>query len=275
MGLLQLSNNSINFMEKNIIPVVRGLVCAPDGEILLVTTHKWDGGCIPGGKIEYKESIRSALHREIFEETTLTFTDCIEAPTFESINDGELQTHHFITFSFICFLSSNSHKHAIQLNEELTSYQWIDPILALDLHLTGPTRKLILWYNERFGPFGKIGLTNQKMPARIGVYPEEQGILQTIELSLTVQYNMQRAAQSDNIADAIDYMVLLDKCKEVAISKHFALLETLAQSVIDVIFASYPVQEIDLTLVKVGAALGKNSSVRLQKMRKEALCLGS
>ena len=120
-----------------------------------------------------------------------------------------------------------------------------------------------------------MGLVNQEMPARIGVYPEEQLTLQTIELNLSVQYNMQRAVQSDNIAEAIDYMALLDKCKEVAVSKHFALLETLAQSLIDVIFATYPVHEIVLTIVKVGAALGKNSSVHLQKIRKEALCLGS
>lgn len=261
-------------MEKNIIPDVRGLVSAPDGEILLVTTHKWDGVCIPGGKIEYKETILSAIHREIFEETALTFTNYIEAPLFEGIIEGEFRVKHFITFNFICFLASNSDKDSVRLNEELTSYQWIHPQAALELALTDSTRELVLWYNERFGSFGKMGLINQEMPARIGVYPEEQGILQTIELSLTVQYNMQRAARSDNIGEAIDYMLLLDKCKKVAVSKHFALLETLAQSLIDVIFASYPVQEIDLTLVKVGAALGKNSSVRLQKMRKEALCLG-
>lgn len=262
-------------MKKNIIPAVRGLLCAPDGQILLVSTHKWKGLTIPGGKLEYRESIRSALRREVFEETALTFTDCIEAPTFESVEDGEIQTQHFITFSFICFLSSNSDKHAIQLNEELTSYQWVDPVLALDLPLTGPTRKLLLWYNERFGSFGKVGVANQEISARIGVYPQERGILQTIELSLFVHYNMHRAINRDHIADAIDYIVLLATCKEVALSRHFDLLETLAQSLIDAIFATYPVYEIDLKVVKVGAAFGKNSSVHLQKMRKEALCLGS
>lgn len=262
-------------MEKNIVPVVRGLICAPDEEILLVTSHKWKGLTIPGGKIEFRESILSALHREVFEETALSFTDWIEAPLFESIGDEEFQNQHFITFNFICFLSANSHKHAIRLNEELTSYEWINPALALELPLTEPVRKLVLWYNERLGSFGRIGLVKQEMPALIGVYPEEQGILQTIELNLTVQYNMERAVRRDNIADAIDYMELLAKCNEVALSRHFALLETLAESLVDVIFASYPVQEIDLTLVKVGAALGKNSSIHLQKMRKEALCLGS
>lgn len=262
-------------MEKNIIPDVRGLICAPDGEILLVTTHKWDGVCIPGGKIEYKETIVSAIHREIFEETALTFTDYIEAPLFEGIIEGECRVKHFITFNFICFLASSSDKHSVRLNEELTGYQWVHPQTALELALTNSTRELILWYNERFGFFGSIGLVRQEMSARIGVYPEEQLILQTIELSLSVKYNMQRAVARDSIADAIDYIALLIQCKEVALSKHFALLETLAQSLVDTIFANYPVQEIDLTLVKVGAALGKNSSVHLQKMRKEALCLGS
>lgn len=262
-------------MGKNIIPVVRGLLRAPDGEILLVTTHKWKGLSIPGGKIEYKESIREALHREIFEETALTFTECIAGPTIEGIVESEFGVEHFITFSFICFLSANSDKYSIQLNQEIISYQWVDPKAALDLEITQPMQKLLLWYNKRFGSFGKIGIENQIMPARIGVFPEEQTILQSIQITLYVTYDMERAQYSDNIDDAIDYMALLAKCKEVALSKHFALLETLAQSLIDAIFATYSVDEIDLTIVKVGAALGKNSSVHLQKMRKEGVCLGS
>lgn len=262
-------------MEKNIVPVVRGIIRAPDGEILLVTTHKWEGLSIPGGKIEHRESILDALHREILEETALTFTDCIEGPIVEGIEGGKLSEKHFITFIFICFLSSNSDKNSIQLNEELISYQWVDPKEALTLSLNPATRDLVLWYNKRLGSFGKIGIERQAMAARIGVFPEEKATLQTIEVTLHVAYDMGRAVQTDSLVDAIDYTALLDTCKTIAVSKHFDLLETLAQSMIDTIFATYPVQEIELSIDKIGAILGKNSSVSLHKIRKEVVCLGS
>lgn len=262
-------------MKKNIVPVVRGMIRAPDGEILLVTTHKWKGLSIPGGKIEYRESILHALHREILEETALTFADSIEGPIFEGIEDGEFSAKHFITFNFICFLPSDCDKNSIQLNEELTGYQWVDPKEALHLDLTAPTRDLILWYNKRFGSFGRIGIERQPMPARIGVFSDEKTNPQTIEVTLHVTYDIGSTVQTDSLVDAIDYTALLETCKNLALSKHFDLLETLAQSMIDTIFATYPVQEIELSIHKIGAILGKNSSVALHKMRREVLCLGS
>lgn len=263
-------------MKKNIVPVVGGLIRASDGEILLVTTHKWKGLSIPGGKIEYRETIADALRREISEETNLAISHYCEGPLLEEIEGPEFcRKEHFIMFNFICFLSPNSAKTSVRLNEELTDYIWVDPKEALTLSLNPATRELVLWYNKRFNSFGKIGIERQPMSARIGVFPEEKTTLQTIEVTLRATYDIGRAVQTDSIVDAIDYTALLDTCKALAASKHFDLLETLAQSMIDAIFATYPVQEIELSLYKIGAILGKNSSVSLHKMRKEVVCLGS
>lgn len=266
----------MNTMKKNIAPVVGGLIRASDGEILLVTTHKWKGLSIPGGKIEYRESIEDALRREIWEETHLTISHYYKGPLLEEIEGPEFcRKEHFIMFNFICFLSPSCSKASVQLNEELTDYIWVDPKEALTLSLNPATRDLVLWYNKRFGSFGTIGLEKQAMAARIGVFPEEKTTLQTIEVTLNVTYDMRLAVQTDNIADGIDYMALLESCKTLAISKHFDLLETLAQNMIDLLFASYPVEEIELSIYKIGAVLGKNSSVRLHKIRREVVCLGS
>lgn len=263
-------------MGKNIVPVVGGLIRASDGEILLVTTHKWKGLSIPGGKIEYRETIADALRREIWEETNLTISHYCEGPLLEEIEGSEFcRKEHFIMFNFICFLSPNSDKTSVRLNEELTDYIWVDPKEALNLSLNPATRELVLWYNKRFGAFGKIGIERQPMPAQIGVFPEEKTTLQTIEVTLRATYDIGRAVQTDSLVDAIDYTALLETCKVLAASKHFDLLETLAQSMIDTIFATYPVEEIELSIYKMGAILGKNSSVALHKVRKEVVCLGS
>lgn len=266
----------MNSMKKNIVPVVGGLLRASDGEILLVSTHKWKGLSIPGGKIQYSETVADALRREIWEETRLTFHHYCKGPLLEEIEGNEFcKKEHFIMFNFICFLSPDCSKDCVQRNEELTDHLWVDPKEALKLPLNRATRNLILWYNKRFNTLGKIGLEKQGMPARIGIFPEEKTILQTIEMSLYVTYDMKIAVQTDNMSDGIDYMALLRACKTLAISKHFDLLETLAQSMVDLLFASYPIEEIELSLYKIGAVMGKNSSVHLHKLRPEVvLCPG-
>lgn len=266
----------MNSMKKNIVPVVGGLIRASDGEILLVSTHKWKGLSIPGGKVEYRERVVDALHREIWEETRLTISHYYEGPLLEEIEGNEFcRKEHFIMFNYICFLAPNCSKASVQRNEELTDHLWVDPKEALNLPLNQATRDLVLWYNKRFGTFGKIGLEKQGMAARIGIFPEEKTTLQTIEMTLYVTYDMKVAVDRDNIAEGIDYMELLHTCKTFAISKHFDLLETLAQGMVDLLFSSYPIEEIELSLYKVGAVLGKNSSVHLQKIGREVVCLGS
>ncbi len=67
------------------------------------------------------------------------------------------------------------------------------------------------------------------LPARVGVYPHEQGRTQTICLSLEVGLPERDCHVSDALEDTICYMTLTEAVRALALSRHFNLVETLAE----------------------------------------------
>ncbi len=125
--------------QKLVIPTVGGIVVHPDGRILLVRTRKWsDTFGIPGGKIEYGETMLAAYEREIREETgldvrnstMLMIQDCIESPEF-------LQKRHFLLINYVSHAVDPS---KLKPNYELEEARWVTIDEALKLRLNQPTR---------------------------------------------------------------------------------------------------------------------------------------
>ena len=122
---------------------VGGVVYDADGMILLIRTRKWSGLLgIPGGKVEYGETLEAAFTREVREETGLeiggiTFVlnqDCIEHPEF-------YRPRHFLLVNFRAVTAGSA--PPVRLNHEAQEYLWSDPRKALSLDLNGPTRVLV------------------------------------------------------------------------------------------------------------------------------------
>lgn len=123
---------------------VGALIVSPAKRILIIKTHKWkDSWGVPGGKIDYGESIKAALIREFKEETKLSIKDIHWAPTLEAINSSEFyKPAHFILLNFI----AKSDTEEVELNEEAQTYLWLNPEEALTYPLNEPTRKLVTYY---------------------------------------------------------------------------------------------------------------------------------
>lgn len=77
----------------------------------------WD---IPGGKLEFGESPRESLEREIYEETSLKVK--VIRPLSISSGINETRTKQYITIVFLCDYQGGT----IKLNDEHSEYEWVN-----------------------------------------------------------------------------------------------------------------------------------------------------
>lgn len=128
------------------IPTVGALVTGPCRRVLIVRTHKWRG-CwgVPGGKVEWGESLDAALRRELQEEVGLELQAIRFALMQEAVEDAQFHRPvHFLLINYFAF-SSNSR---VQANEEIAEWAWVAPQTALDYPLNSFTTRLIQCYLE-------------------------------------------------------------------------------------------------------------------------------
>lgn len=128
------------------LATVGALVVGPSGRVLLTRTHKWrHRWSVPGGKIAYGESMRSALLREVREETRLELTDVHWGPVQEAVqSEAFYRSAHFILLNFI----ARSPSEVVTLNEEAQAFVWVAPEEALGYDLNPPTKYLVDFYLE-------------------------------------------------------------------------------------------------------------------------------
>ncbi len=129
------------------LATVGALVVGPSGRVLLIRTHKWrDRWGVPGGKIEYGETMASAVRREVLEETGLDLDDVRWAPVQEAVESHEFhRPAHFVLLNFV----ARSASEQVHLNEEAQAFAWVKPEEALTMDLNRPTAVLVRHFLER------------------------------------------------------------------------------------------------------------------------------
>lgn len=129
-------------------PTVGALIFNQEGKVFLMKTHKWkDKYSIPGGHIEFGESIEDALKREVKEETGFDVYD-IEFISHQEFIFGEefwKKERHFIFLDHACRTGSMEAK----LNEEAQEYVWVSLEEALNLPIEPYARRIIEDYMKK------------------------------------------------------------------------------------------------------------------------------
>jgi dihydroneopterin aldolase len=70
-----------------------------------------------------------------------------------------------------------------------------------------------------------------EVDAPIGVYPHEQNTLQKLIIDLTLECDLTKAGETDELEHAIDYDALAAIAQQTATEKHHKLIETVAHQI--------------------------------------------
>jgi len=107
------------------VPVVRLIVRNDEGKVLILrrarTAYGEGAWCLPGGKVDYGETVEQAVAKELREETTLT----CEGARFLFYQDSLAPRPggmHCINLYFECRVSGK-----VVLNPESSAAAWIGP----------------------------------------------------------------------------------------------------------------------------------------------------
>jgi len=113
-----------------------------------------------------------------------------------------------------------------------------------------------------------ITVENFRADTTVGIHDWEQKQRQPVILNIILHCDCKAAAASDDIADALDYFKLTEHLKAYLAQNKCALIENLAQQLIDEIFKTFSkVTAIDLHLQKPEAVNNALVGVKLQRSR--------
>ncbi len=111
-----------------------------------------------------------------------------------------------------------------------------------------------------------IFLHDFKAKTLIGIYPWERVVPQTIQLDLEIALPTSRACQSDNIEDALDYALIIERINEILANRHFSLLEALAEHIAQTILTEFQSPWVKVSVAKLGIIRGvKKLGVRIER----------
>jgi 8-oxo-dGTP diphosphatase len=113
-----------------------------DGKILLVRRARPPAKgfySLPGGRVEFGETLHAALHREVDEETALKIEIVDLAGWREVVPGTGGGGGHYLIMSFAARWSCGE----VVLNDELDDFKWLAPDGLSDLKLTGGLQEVI------------------------------------------------------------------------------------------------------------------------------------
>ncbi|PLT33047.1 dihydroneopterin aldolase [Bacillus sp. V5-8f] len=85
----------------------------------------------------------------------------------------------------------------------------------------------------------KIYVNGMQFYGYHGVFPEENKLGQRFAVDLTVELDLSKAGQSDNLNDSINYGELYLICKDIVEGQTFNLVESIAEHIASQVLENY------------------------------------
>lgn len=92
-----------------------------------------------------------------------------------------------------------------------------------------------------------------KVDCIIGIWDWERRTRQTIVIDLDMASDVKKAAESDDIRDAVDYKAVSKRLQEFVGQSEFQLVETLAERVAGIVIDEFSVPWVRVRINKKGA----------------------
>lgn len=101
-----------------------------------------------------------------------------------------------------------------------------------------------------------VFLTDLRVDTVIGIYDWEREIRQTVAIDLEMATDIRKAAETDDIAYALNYKSISKRLVEFVENSNYGLIESLAEQIAAIVRNEFNVPWVRVTLHKPGAITG-------------------
>ena len=110
-----------------------------------------------------------------------------------------------------------------------------------------------------------VSVRGLSVPAVIGVREWERDITQTLIFDVDIACDVRRAAETDDLAEALDYSEVARTISSVVRDGRFRLIETAAERVAGRLLADHPIGWLRLEVRKPIAGGGYTAAVTIER----------
>ncbi len=97
---------------------------------------------------------------------------------------------------------------------------------------------------------GAIEINGLKVQSKVGVTEAERACPQDVSFDIKMVPEQSMFGLGDCIENTIDYFNVSESVKKLCMAGEWKLIETLAEEVLDNLFASYPLREVHVSVRK-------------------------
>jgi len=105
----------------------------------------------------------------------------------------------------------------------------------------------------------KIFINDLQVETVIGIFDWEREIKQIISINLEMEFDISKAAKSDDINDSLDYKKVSKRIISLCEKADSYLVENLIEKIAQVVLKEFPVSKVTVSLEKPGALRGSKS----------------